>query len=376
MGVVFSTLSAALSGDASAFFHLATSSVTALVLAYLLVRPKPFQAKKRLPVPKQPDDMDGALDTRRKAQIAWSKPTDHAGEVVMQPCACFDMQKTIFGSLEGVVPRLVLRDRLGVEPYWADNLVARVEHDFRSIPAAPHYDRALVEFMHEDCNFAMEHADGSFMDHLRFCYEYSHAHFKQHSPRVLLLHSIMGVGTNFFPMEVAKEPKLKGLLTDAEFTHIEAFPSLLRLINHRRLLAELCALSADKVKSLKSITFHRVIDNQKATMSAQELWVQLNYQLIHLLDFLPASNWADNMDDAFLLNFVPLHDFLTKHGLKEAKVDFDLREAKSGSQGRPLTLGLLVSSLLPSKLARNIPVKAIAGFSAKIGHSLDFQLQW
>ena len=46
----------------------------------------------------------------------------------------------------------------------------------------------------------MEHADGSFMDHLQFCFEYSHAHMAGVSPRILLLHSIMGVGTNHFPL--------------------------------------------------------------------------------------------------------------------------------------------------------------------------------
>ena len=88
--------------------------------------------------------------------------------------------------------------------------------------------------MMNDFNFAMEHADGSFMDHLKFCYEYSATHFRAHSPRVLLLHSILGVATNYFPMKAELLPKLQGMLTDFENTHVEAFPSILRLLNHER----------------------------------------------------------------------------------------------------------------------------------------------
>ena len=53
------------------------------------------------------------------------------------------------------------------------------------------------------CQVKAEHADGSFMDHLLFCHDYCAVHFKGHSPRVLLLHSILGVGTNIFPIKVA-----------------------------------------------------------------------------------------------------------------------------------------------------------------------------
>ena len=52
-------------------------------------------------------------------------------------------------------------------------------------------------------------------------------HFKDHSPRVLLLHSILGVATNYFPMKQELLPKLQGMLTDFENTHVEAFPSIL-----------------------------------------------------------------------------------------------------------------------------------------------------
>lgn len=40
------------------------------------------------------------------------------------------------------------------------------------------------------------------------------------------------------------------------------------------------------------------------SLSGDQLWVQLNYQLIHLLDFLPVAHWGDNADDMFLQQFV------------------------------------------------------------------------
>ena len=118
----------------------------------------------------------------------------------------------------------------------------------------PH-DKSLLHFMETECDFSTEHADGalahsdclfslfgpdaaaacqahrtseacrahctasirftvctrfvlvcvgSFLDHLQFCFEYGSIHYKQHSPRVLYLHSIMGVGTNLFPMPMSK----------------------------------------------------------------------------------------------------------------------------------------------------------------------------
>jgi hypothetical protein len=40
------------------------------------------------------------------------------------------------------------------------------------------------------------------------------------------------------------------------------------------------------------------------SLTGDELWVQLNYQLIHLLDFLPVAHWGENADDMFLQQFV------------------------------------------------------------------------
>lgn len=49
----------------------------------------------------------GCLDMRRKHQIATAGPKDHSGEVILAPMQNFDLDMTIFGSLEGALPRTV-----------------------------------------------------------------------------------------------------------------------------------------------------------------------------------------------------------------------------------------------------------------------------
>jgi len=77
------------------------------------------------------------------------------------------------------------------------------------------------------------------MDHLKFCHDYSVYNAPGISPTPLFLHSIMGVGTNFFPMTVDLIPKLKTLVTELEYKQIEAFPSVLRLVLGTNLLDDL-----------------------------------------------------------------------------------------------------------------------------------------
>ncbi len=70
------------------------------------------------------------------------------------------------------------------------------------------------------------HAQGSFLDHLYFGFEYSVRHFPEHSPILMLLHSIPGTGTNTFAMEISKAPRLRELDTDFEVRQVEAFLQL------------------------------------------------------------------------------------------------------------------------------------------------------
>lgn len=336
----------------------------------------------------------GTLDVRRKAQLALGKPTDHAGDVRASWADGFDIDKTIFYSLSSPATKYVLFYRLAVELFWSERSVNQVTRAYELADAAGgcevcfkgeniaklpaielRPDQPVIDFMRDQCDFKMEHADGSFLDHLRFCFEYTQRHYRSHSPRVLLLHSIMGVGTNFFPMTVDKEPQLKKLLSDQEFKQIQAFPSFVRLINVKALIDELQSRSGD-ISKLKSITVHRVIDNAEITLSAEDLWEQLNFQLIHLLDFLPASNWANNWDDNFISAFVDLHKLLQTAGKQVAHVDVDLTQAQAGPDGRPLSLAKVITSLVPGTIKRRMAIQQQAKLSEQIGHSVEYKLEW
>jgi len=316
-----------------------------------------------------------SLDLRRKSFIADGKPADHAQDILARRSASFDLDKTIFKTLDSALTRIVQKDRLNIEVFWSDAAAHRILGRFASIPAALPHDQPILEFMQNDCSFVTEHADGSFMDHLQFCYEYSAAHFCGHSPRVMFLHSIMGVGTNYFPMDVTLIPKLQTLVTEAEMSHIEAFPSVLRLLLHGPLVQELTY--APNLSELRRVKFHRVIDNFELSMDADAFWIQLNYQLVHLLDFLPVANWCDHQDNTFLVPFAALHAILVQSDRLLAHVDFDLTPAeRSPDAAPPMTLGGFIVTMLPSRVKRAIARKSIAKFSAAISHSLSYTIEW
>ena len=136
-------------------------------------------------------------------------------------------------------------------------------------------------------------------------------------------------------------------------------------------------ISGAAIDALQSITLHRVIDNEKITLSAEDLWTHLNYQIIHLLDFIPVSNWGAQVSDPLFAVFIPLHDVLVRTKKLEAKIDFDLAgEGEPSNAGLPVTVGSVISNIVPSAIKKKISSKAIKKFSAKIGHSLDYQLNW
>ena len=70
----------------------------------------------------------------------------------------------------------------------------------------------------------------------------------------MLLHSILGTGTNTFAMESEKIPALQALVSDDEWRHIESFPSILRLLYEDQLTQELWK-NIDRLDQIKSFTF-------------------------------------------------------------------------------------------------------------------------
>ena len=319
-----------------------------------------------------------ALTLQRKAAIARGGVLDHVGRVKVTPIENFDLERTIFKTLEGWLPRFVMRTRIAKAVDWSESAREQVEAEYlqtcdgRALPAV---DPALLRFLEEDCDFDVEHADGSFLDHLYFCFEYSHLHFPQHSSLVMLLHSILGTGTNTFAMTKEKIPALKPLMDDFEWRHVEAFPSILRLLYAQDIRHELWS-HKDRLDTLQSVSFHRVIDNEPLEMSADDFWIQLNYQLMHLIDFLPAANWSAHANDTSFIIFRDLYAFLKDTGKMMANISYQPPVGSTPVQGEPQGVGAKLITYLPVALSEKMAAKSIRRFSERIGHSLDYRLNW
>jgi len=176
-------------------------------------------------------------------------------------------------------------------------------------------------------------------------------------------------------MEVAKIPQLQALLTPFEFEQIAMFPSILRAFYHGPLRQELQSAPTERLQRLQSVECHRVIDNATILMDAEAFWTQLNYQLVHLLDFLPVASWKLQAGDSFLDNFTALHGILTRAGKLSCHVDFDVTEGQSTKAGQPpLTLSSFLRGVLPSSVQLGMVRNQIGDFSRKIGHSLEYKL--
>lgn len=315
---------------------------------------------------------------QRKAAIARGAALEHTGKVRVEPIPNFDLNRTIFKTLEGKAARFVMNTRVGIEAHWDAGAAQAVQAEYATARAAhafPEVSPALLQFLVAECDFDVEHADGSFLDHLYFCFEYSARHYPRQSPLVMLLHSILGTGTNTFAMSADKIPALRALMTPAEWKQVEAFPSLLRLLLAGPLRRELQE-NAHRPDAIASIAFHRVIDNQPITISGEDLWIALNYQLIHLVDFLPVANWPAHQNDSTFILFRHLYDLLGQTGKREAVVDYTPNARPSKPQGEPQGLGAWLITLIPVRVSEQVAAKSVARFSQRIGHSLDYRITW
>jgi hypothetical protein len=315
---------------------------------------------------------------QRKAAIAHGEARDHAGVVRVEPIPSFDLDRTIFQTLEGSVARYVMTQRVGKEVHWDAAAAQAVQADYDASQATvtlPPVSPELSRFLVEECDFDVEHADGSFLDHLYFCFEYGVHHYPQASPLVLLLHSILGTGTNTFAMKAEKIPALQALLDPFDWRHVEAFPSLLRLLyagDLRHVLRD----NLGRLGQLRSIKFHRVIDNAPIEMSGDDLWIALNYQLIHLVDFLPAANWAAHQNDTSFILFRDLYDLLERAGKRDAKIGYHPAEGPRSLRGETQGIGGWLTTLIPVSTSEKMASKSVTRFSEQIGHSLACEIDW
>ena len=317
-------------------------------------------------------------NTQRKAAIAQGGVRDHAGSVTVTPIEGFDLNRTIFNTLEGKLPRFVIQTRIAKEAAWAEDASASIEAAYTTTSetrALPEVSNDLLTFLVDECDFDVEHADGSFLDHLYFCFEYTNLYLPDHFPLVMLLHSILGTGTNTFAMTADKIPALKALMNDVEWTHVEAFPSVLRLLYDLPLRAELWS-HKERLDALETVQFHRVIDNAPITMSAEDFWVQLNYQMIHLIDFLPVSNWSAHANDTAFIIFRDLYAFLQESGKLAATLAYTPATGPKSVKGEAQSFGAKLVDMLPVKVSEKMAAKSVRRFSSQIGHSMDYTLTW
>ena len=176
-------------------------------------------------------------------------------------------------------------------------------------------------------------------------------------------------------MDKAKIPQLRALITPFEWTHVEAFPSVLRLLYAGDLRKELRA-NAHRPDALKEIRFRRVIDDAPIVMSGEDLWIALNYQLIHLVDFMPVANWATHLNDTSFIILRDLFDLLERTGKREALVKYVPPSGKPSPVGEHLGVGGWLTTRIPVDVSEKMAAKSVRQFSARIGHDLGYAITW
>ncbi len=315
---------------------------------------------------------------QRKAAIVHAAARDYTGSVAVKPMTPFDLDRTIFSTLEGTLPRLVMQARIAKEPTWKHTMAKSIDEQHRALldeNPLPEVDPLLLRFLKEECDFDVEHADGSFLDHLYFCYEYSTHHYPEESPLVMLLHSILGTGTNTFAMEASKLSTLESLVSEFEWNHVCAFPSMLRLLYSDSLRDELRA-NMHRLDKLDGIRFHRVIDNAPLEMSAKDFWIQLNFQLIHLVDFLPVSNWTFHANETAFVVFRDLHNLLARAGHLDASLEYTPASGPRALRDEKITIVGWLASWIPISISEKMAARSVQQFSQRIGHSMHYELMW
>jgi len=315
---------------------------------------------------------------QRKAAIARAAAIDHAGSVHVEPIADFDLNKTIFKTLEGGLARFVMGVRVGKEATWKPGKAEAIDDDYQAVLAKnplPALSDDLLNFLVQECDFDVEHADGSFLDHLYFCFEYCAQHYPEGSPIVLLLHSILGTGTNTFAMTADKIPALQALVPEDDWKHISAFPSVLRLLYDTPLRAELHRKTG-QWDTLKSIRMNRVIDNEPLELSADEFWLALNYQLLHLLDFLPVSNWAIHANVPSFIVFRDLYALMEEAGKRAFPLKYQPASGPPQLLDETTGFGGWLTTKIPVGVNESMAAKSVRRFSERAGHDINYEITW
>lgn len=107
--------------------NAAMAGALAICAYYMLSKPTPPRLRD---LDAQGDGAHAAADstapnTQRKAVIATGIARDHDGSVVVKADPDFDLDLTIFGTVDGVVPRMVVKSKLAVQLFWRCEKVRR-----------------------------------------------------------------------------------------------------------------------------------------------------------------------------------------------------------------------------------------------------------
>lgn len=313
---------------------------------------------------------------KRKAAIVFAGARDYRGHVDVSPLPDFDLDSTIYRTLEGPVARWATKQVLGVRVCWHEDDARQVQRAYRRAIeglSLPELSPELIDFLADECDFEAEHAEGSFLEHLYFCFEYTAKHHPRGSPLVMLLHSILGTATNSFAMHVSKLPKLEALLRPTDFEHVQAFPSILRLLYVGDLRRE---LRANLGRELRSISMHRVIDNRPIELSGEQFWEAMSYQLIHLVDFVPVANWRAHRNDSSYVLFRDLLDLMTRAGKRVAEVTCREPPGSAKLVDEWLGLGGWLATKVPVAAMERMSAARVRRFSEQCGHQLSYRVDW
>jgi hypothetical protein len=80
-------------------------------------------------------------------------------------------------------------------------------------------------------------------------------------------------------------------------------------------------------------------------------------------------------DTSFIL-FRDLYDLLSLAGKREAIVGYAASSGQRKPEGEPLGLGEWLTTLIPASVSERMAARSVTRFSARIGHSLDYQITW
>jgi hypothetical protein len=109
---------------------------------------------------------------QRKQNLAFGRITDNAGKLKASVIPGFDMGKTIFKTLPpGGIKAIFQRSKIDTEYHWDSALAQEIEAAYAKVARPIGDETPIYNFMLKECDFSAEHADGSFFDHIYFCYD-------------------------------------------------------------------------------------------------------------------------------------------------------------------------------------------------------------